>query len=127
MKEDPTIKNLASYVPVVQMPYGDELIILCFSVPICKNRRVDQSKEAARFVVDRVVELIRIRNITRLEENEYVVRNFTENQSSSFNPYKVLSKLAVEDPSKLETVVKELEDLPKIISNKRGQYGSYNW
>lgn len=113
MKEDPTIKDLAGYFPVVQMSDGDELIILCPSVPIRKNRTIAQSKEAAIFVVDRVKELIRIRNITRLEEKGYVVKNFTENQSSSFNPYKALAKLAVEDPSKFETVVKELEDLIK--------------
>ncbi|WP_321383476.1 hypothetical protein [uncultured Enterococcus sp.] len=109
MKEDPTIENLAGYFPVVQMSNGDELIILCPSVPIRKNRTIEQSRQAADFVANRVKELIRIRNVLRFEEKGYMVKSITENQSNSFDPYKALAKLAVEDPARFAKVVDELE------------------
>lgn len=113
MQEDPTIENLAGYFPVVKMFNGDELIVLCPSVPIRRNRTIAQSKEAAVFVVNRVKELIRLRNVLRFEEKGYMVKNFTENLSSSFDPYKALTKLAVEDPVRFAKVVDELQETLK--------------
>ncbi|WP_086348881.1 hypothetical protein [Candidatus Enterococcus clewellii] len=95
------------------MSNGDELIILYPSVPIRRNRTISQSKEAAAFVVNRVKELIRIRNVLRFEEKGYIVKSLSETQRSSFDPYKALAKLAVEDPIRFSKVVDELEEILK--------------
>lgn len=53
--------------------------------------------------------------------NWYIVKDFAGIQSSSFNPYKALEKLAVEDAIKFDITINELEKIKKSIKKENAQ------